>query len=198
MAAPPVAPFRVRYGAGAFQLVLLPPGASEAGIERAVALATGLAVGTFGLRDAEGISGFHAGLAGDWDAVLLPGVGAGPAAAGAGGGGAEIAAIFARHDAAIANLAAGQAAIVAGLAPIAAGQAELAAGQAALAAAAARQDAALAAGLAPIAADVAMVVDVARRRASSGAMSTGSRTSSATDVSMRSAGAGGGGGGGAV
>jgi len=72
MAAPPVAPFRVRYGDGAFQLVRLAPGMSEAGIERAVALATGLAVGTFGLRDAEGVSGFHAGLAGDWEAVLLP------------------------------------------------------------------------------------------------------------------------------
>jgi len=73
MAAPPVAPFRVRYGDGAFQLVRLAPGMSEAGIERVVALATGLAVGTFGLRDAEGVSGFHAGLAGDWEAVLLPG-----------------------------------------------------------------------------------------------------------------------------
>ena len=75
MAAPPVAPFRVRFGDGAFQLVLLPPGASEAGIERAVALAMGLAVGTFGIRNlASGAtSPFHAGLAGDWDAVLLPG-----------------------------------------------------------------------------------------------------------------------------
>ena len=86
MAAPPVAPFRVRYGDGAFQLVRLAPGRSEAGIERVVALATGLAVGTLGLRAAEGVSGFHAGLAGDWEAVQLPGVGAGPAAAGAGGG----------------------------------------------------------------------------------------------------------------
>ena len=72
MAAPPVAPFRVRYGDGPFQLVRLAPGMSEAGVKEAVALATGLAVGTFGLRDAEGISGFHAGLAGDWDAALLP------------------------------------------------------------------------------------------------------------------------------
>ena len=73
MAAPPVAPFRVRFGAGAFQLVLLPPGASEAGIERSIALRVGLAVGTFGIRNADGVpSPFHAGLAGDWEAVLLP------------------------------------------------------------------------------------------------------------------------------
>jgi len=85
MAAPPVAPFRVRFGAGECQLVRLAPGMSEAGIERAVALATGLAVGTFGLRDAEGVSGFHAGLAGDWDAVLLPGQA--PPAGGAAGPG---------------------------------------------------------------------------------------------------------------
>ena len=75
MAAPPVAPFRVRDGAGAFQLVLLPPGASETGIKEAVAGAVGLAPGTFTIRNlASGAtSPFHAGLAGDWDAVLLPG-----------------------------------------------------------------------------------------------------------------------------
>jgi len=87
MAAPPVAPFRVRYGAGPFERVRLAPGMSEAGIKEAVALATGLAVGTFGLRDAEGVSGFHAGLAGDWEAVLLPGQ-APPAGGAAGPGGA--------------------------------------------------------------------------------------------------------------
>jgi len=38
-----------------------------------VAGAVGLAVGSFFIRDAEGVSGFHAGLVGDWEAVLLPG-----------------------------------------------------------------------------------------------------------------------------
>ena len=100
MAAPPVAPFRVRYGAGAFQLVLLPPGASEAGIERAVAGAVGLAPSTFTIRNlASGAtSPFHAGLAGDWEAVLLP------------------AALVAGLEAALAPLAAAQAAQAAGLA----------------------------------------------------------------------------------
>jgi hypothetical protein len=76
----------VRYGAGAFQLVLLPPGASETGIKEAVALRVGLAVGTFGIRNADGVpSPFHAGLAGDWEAVLLP-VPAPPAGGAAGPG----------------------------------------------------------------------------------------------------------------
>ena len=81
MAAPPVAPFRVRYGASPFQLVRLAPGMSAADVKEAVALATGLAVGTFGLRDAEGVSSFHAGLVGDWDAVALASPAAPPAAA---------------------------------------------------------------------------------------------------------------------
>jgi len=87
MAAPPVAPFRVRFGAGAFQLVLLPPGASEAGIERAVAGAVGLAPGTLTIRNlvSGATSPFHAGLAGDWEAVLLPGQA--PPAGGAAGPG---------------------------------------------------------------------------------------------------------------
>ena len=53
MAAPPVAPFRVRFGAGAFQLVRLAPGMSAADVKEAVALATGLAGGTVGLRSAQ-------------------------------------------------------------------------------------------------------------------------------------------------
>ena len=75
MAAPPVAPFRVRYGTGPFQRVRLAPGMSEAGIDRTVAGAVGLAVGTFTIRNlASGAtSPCHAGLVGDWEAVLLPG-----------------------------------------------------------------------------------------------------------------------------
>ena len=73
MAAPPVAPFRVRYGAGPFERVRLAPGMTPAEVDRTVAGAVGLAVGSFFIRDAEGVSGFHAGLAGDWEAVLLPG-----------------------------------------------------------------------------------------------------------------------------
>jgi FkbM family methyltransferase len=38
MAAPPVAPFRVRYGAGEYQRVLLPPGAAPADIKEAAEL----------------------------------------------------------------------------------------------------------------------------------------------------------------
>jgi len=85
MAAPPVAPFRVRYGAGPFQLVRLAPGMTPADVKEAVAGAVGLAVGSFFIRDALGVSGFHAGLAGDWDAVLLPGQA--PPAGGAAGPG---------------------------------------------------------------------------------------------------------------
>lgn len=86
---------RVRFDGGAYQRVRLAPGMSEGGVERAVAGAVGLAVGTFFIRDADGVvEGFHAGLAGDYDAVLLPGQpGAGPAAArgaGAGGGGVAV------------------------------------------------------------------------------------------------------------
>ena len=85
MAAPPVAPFRVHYGAGAFQRVRLAPGMSGSDVKEAVAGAVGLAVGSFFIRDAEGVSGFHAGLAGDWEAVLLP-VPAPPAGGAAGSG----------------------------------------------------------------------------------------------------------------
>jgi len=79
--AEPAPPFRVRHGGGAPVRVRLAPGTSEAGVKEAVAGAVGLPVGAFFLRDAEGgVSAFHAGLAGDWDAVLLPGAGAAPAA----------------------------------------------------------------------------------------------------------------------
>ena len=74
-------PFRVRFGNGAFLPVILSPGASETGIERAVALRVNLAVGTFAIQNKDGVpSTFHAGLVGDWDVVPLPGQ-APPAAA---------------------------------------------------------------------------------------------------------------------
>ena len=67
------APFRVRYGGDEHKVVLIGPGATEAGIEKAVALRVGLSVGSFGIRNADGVpSTFHAGLTGDWDVVLLP------------------------------------------------------------------------------------------------------------------------------
>ena len=70
MASP--APFRVRYGGGAYLPVLLGPGAQ--GVLEAVAGRVGLAPGTFFIQDADGTpSAFHAGLTGNWDVVLLPG-----------------------------------------------------------------------------------------------------------------------------
>lgn len=106
-----MAAFRVRHGGGAFLPVLLPPGAAAQDIKEAVALTVGLAVGTFGVRSAaDGVaSPLHAGLAGDWDVVLLPagppGAGA-PAAAssavgtrGGGGGGADGGGARARFEA---------------------------------------------------------------------------------------------------
>lgn len=61
----------MRLGDGDYQRVRLAPGMSEAGVKEAVALAVALEVGaSFGLRDAEGFSGFHAGLVGDWEVVL--------------------------------------------------------------------------------------------------------------------------------
>ena len=83
MAAPPgKEPFRVRYGGGGWHEVYLAPGASETGIERAVAGQVNLAVGTFAIRSAatQATSTFHEGLVGDWDVVPLPGQ-APPAAA---------------------------------------------------------------------------------------------------------------------
>ncbi len=84
MAAPVT--IRVRFDGGAYQRVRLAPGMSEGGVKEAVAGAVGLAVGTFFIRDADGVvEGFHAGLAGDYDAVLLPGQLARGAGAGSGG-----------------------------------------------------------------------------------------------------------------
>lgn len=52
----------------------LAPSMTEGGIKEAVAALLGLAVGTFGIKSVDGArgSGFHAGLKGDWDVVLLP------------------------------------------------------------------------------------------------------------------------------
>ena len=73
MAARPVAPFRVRDLDGGWHPVDLVPGISEAGVEKAIAAVVRLAPGTFGLVNvAGGGAAFHAGLAGDWEAVLLP------------------------------------------------------------------------------------------------------------------------------
>jgi hypothetical protein len=74
--------FRVRRaGAAQYTRVFLTPSMSEGVVERAVSLAVGLAPATFGIRNAEGVSGLHAGLSGDWDAVPLPGQPGAPGAA---------------------------------------------------------------------------------------------------------------------
>jgi hypothetical protein len=79
---------RVRFDGGAYQRVRLAPGTSPSDVKDAVAGAVGLVPGTFGIRNADGVEVFHAGLAGDYDAVLLPGQ---PArGAGAGGGGVAV------------------------------------------------------------------------------------------------------------
>ena len=83
-------PFRVRYGVGGFTPIDLAPTMTEAGIKEAVAGIVRLAVGTFSIQSAAGDrrgSGFHAGLEGDWDVVLLP---VAPAGAGAQCGGALV------------------------------------------------------------------------------------------------------------
>ena len=73
MAAPQVAPFRVRDLDGGWHPVDLVPGILPADVKDAIAAVVRLAPGTFGLVNAAGGgSGFHAGLAGDWEAVLLP------------------------------------------------------------------------------------------------------------------------------
>ena len=73
MAAPPVAPFRVRDLGGGWHPVDLVPGISPADVKEAIAAVVRLAPGTFGLVNAAGGgTAFHAGLAGDWEAVLLP------------------------------------------------------------------------------------------------------------------------------
>ena len=72
MAAAPTL-IRVRVHGGDYHTVELAPGMSELGVEKAVAGALRLAVGTFVLEsDADRRSaGFHAGLTGDWTAVPL-------------------------------------------------------------------------------------------------------------------------------
>jgi hypothetical protein len=74
MAAPPAkAPFRVRDLAGGWHEVDLVPGMTEAGVEDAVAAAVNLALGTFGLVNANGNGTvFHAGLVDEWYVVLQP------------------------------------------------------------------------------------------------------------------------------
>ena len=73
----PAAPFRVRYGDGAsdFQRVRLTRSMSPADVERAVAGAVGLEQGMMFLRNEDGVSGFHAELAGDWEVGRLLGAG---------------------------------------------------------------------------------------------------------------------------
>ncbi len=66
------APFRVRDLAGVWHGVELEPINSPADVEKAVAGAVGLVVGTFFLRNAAGsTSTFRGGLSGDWHVVLL-------------------------------------------------------------------------------------------------------------------------------
>lgn len=73
MAAAGSSPFRVRY-AGKIMPIDLAPSMTEGGVMEAAAALLGLAVGSFGIKSADGArgSGFHAGLKGDWDVVLLP------------------------------------------------------------------------------------------------------------------------------
>jgi hypothetical protein len=75
---------RVRLaGTAEYTRVFLADGMSPADVERAVSLAVGLAPGSFGIRNADGVSGLHAGLVGEWDAVALASPAAPPAAAAA-------------------------------------------------------------------------------------------------------------------
>ena len=75
--------------AGGWHEVDLVPGMTGADVKEAVAAVVRLVLGTFGLVNAKGNgTGFHAGLVGDWDVVLLPGQ-APPAAAGAASAGAK-------------------------------------------------------------------------------------------------------------
>jgi hypothetical protein len=63
---------RVSDLTGAKHAVRLVLGASETSVEKAIALAVGLQVGTFGLKNAEGVSTvMDSTLTGDWIAVLL-------------------------------------------------------------------------------------------------------------------------------
>ena len=73
MAAAPTL-LRVRVPCGPYKIVELVPGLSSLDVKEAVAGALRLAVGTFILEsDEDGrAAGFHAGLTGDWTAVLLP------------------------------------------------------------------------------------------------------------------------------
>ena len=72
MASP--APFRVRYGGGAYLPVLLGPDTSAQDVKEVVAATVNLAIGTFVIQNADRVkSAFHAGLTGNWDVVLLPG-----------------------------------------------------------------------------------------------------------------------------
>lgn len=61
-------PLRIRIPGGPYKTVRIGREASSLEVERAVAIAFDLRVGTFGLMSDEGISStFDAGLTGDWD-----------------------------------------------------------------------------------------------------------------------------------
>ena len=83
MAAAPTL-IRVRVHGGDYHTVELAPGMSSLDVKEAVAGALRLAVGTFVLEsDDDGRSaGFHAGLTGNWTAILLLAPAAVPAAQG--------------------------------------------------------------------------------------------------------------------
>lgn len=73
MAAPTL--IRVRVPTGEYVTVELAPRMSGINVERAIALAVGLVVGTFGLWSdgaPRRTAGFHSKLTGDWTAVALP------------------------------------------------------------------------------------------------------------------------------
>ena len=67
-------PFRVRYGGTTFLPIDLAPEMTPLDVKEAIAGVFRLPVGTFSLQsvlDRRG-SGFHAGLCGDWEVILLP------------------------------------------------------------------------------------------------------------------------------
>lgn len=66
-------PLRVCVQGGAYRTIRIGPRAASIDVERAIALAVRLPVGTFGLENDTGVSTtIDADLTGDWTAVPLP------------------------------------------------------------------------------------------------------------------------------
>ena len=64
--------FFVHFNGSALHHVQLGPGMTGSEVKEAVALAVGLPVGSFGIKDSHGaVAGFHAGLVGEFEVIRI-------------------------------------------------------------------------------------------------------------------------------